>query len=211
MLAGSVPFSSAMFTVPTVPACTSSRLNASGAIQCRTLAISSGVASSYFIEPFIGSNPITAIFGVDARATISGPSPDSATTTSPEAAAKISLESSCVFLVCRPAPSGVSGRQCSIFTALFVALTGIGDPEAGGAIHNESALGFAAGANRSSTTMSALAAASYFEVGFHLRIRCDQGAQPCRIVRINDHFQRLLRRQLDHGAIVLRELIVRRD
>src|ERR1700675_4063191 len=96
------------------------------------------------------------MFAEPARATISGPSADSATGISPAAGAKISADWSSTSLVRSPAPSGVSVLHDSSFTDVFVPFTAIGDPDAGGSIHIELTAGRTGGANLSSTTMSAL-------------------------------------------------------
>ena len=179
-------------------------------------AISSGVASSYFIDAASGSKPITTIFGVDGRATINAPSLDSATAISPEAGD----EDFGRFQLHDPWPAGprrAAYRFASVQFSLplLLARTGMGEPEDGGWIQMESALGRAGGAKRSSTTMSALACGSYFDGRFerrvHLRVRSEQRPQRLRLGRIHHHAQWLLRRQLDHGAVVLRKRIVRRN
>ncbi len=93
---------------------------------------------------------------------ITGPSAVSATARSPPASPKILVEASSVSRVYNPVAIEVSDRQRSSLIFILVARTANGEPDAGGSIQIELTAGSAAGANRSSTTISAGACASYF-------------------------------------------------
>ncbi len=159
---GSVPLSTGTVTVPTVPACTSQRRKVSGAIQRRMFAISSGVASSYFIDDFTRMKPDDAtILGVPGRATISGPSADSATGISPGAGVKISADVELHVLGAqsrRPAVYPVASDPAS--PRFASPCTGIGEPAAGGSIQMESDV----------RTHRRRESVQHHDVGLHLRI-----------------------------------------
>src|SRR5205814_8369335 len=86
----------------------------------------------------------------------------SATARSPLASPKILVEASSASRVYKPVAIDVSDRQRSSLTFVLVARTANGEPDAGGSIQIELPAGSAAGANRSSTTISAWACALYF-------------------------------------------------
>ena len=189
--------SSATFTVPTVPACTSQRRNVpepSSAGCWRSAAASPAHISSTSAAAGIRSRPSSAIR--PARRSDHAARPRaSATANVAWRGAKTSAESSCTSLVRRPAPSAVSDRQRSSFTADRVPRA----PESASLSREARSRSNPLAADRRREAVEhhdvrlhlRIVIRGRLEHGVHLRVGRDQRLQQLRLGRIHHHVQRL--------------------